>query len=832
MQLLSTSQYIDIIGEEHFVGEVENIGSAPAQFIEININEYSSNGNLLATDLTFATVDQLGPGEKSPFDDTFSPPAGYSYSTVADISDVAGPTPNHYFTTVITNTYVDADGNHNIVGTVTNHNTTTDDFVNVAFTFYSGGTAVGADFTYINTGTSASLEPGQTASFQEIYLDGNPAFTNYAALTQSDTATSPSPYPDAPTQVAASATASSTAHVSWTAPDYDGTSAVTSYTVNAYRNGTLEGSGLTSGNPPLTSFTFATLTNGATYTFDVVATNGSGDSSPSAMSNAVLVAGVPGAPSNVVASSSTPGSAQVTWSAPGNNGSPVGSYTITTFNASRSVVSSTSVTASPATISALQNGIPYYFGVAAVNGIGTGPATPSNSVTPLSGVAPGVAETAVSTSQYSLPNSDGSTWQVMDETQLAFTMSPSSAENVLLSANADLWTFTAGYNQDLGIQVTAGSGTPTVAAWKEAGGFAGTFSPNAAFVETVYPMSAGTTYTVQIVWKTNKAAIGSTIAAGAGPIESNFSPTRLTADVLPTGYQSAVSTEQYTLSNNDGSTWTEMDATNLTATLSPSVDESAVVSGNADLWTANAGYNQDLGIFVSVNGATPVLVAWKESGGFAGTFSPNAAYVQAVYPMTAGNTYVFSLEWKTNKVATGATIYAGAGPIGSAFSPTRLTAYVLPADGAPDQWTSVVSTTQYALPNSDGVTWQPIDATHLVTTAIAIGSGGAAETVLVSGNADLWTANATYNQDLGIFVSVNGGTPALVAWKESGGFAGTFSPNAAFVQAVYTLEPGNSYVFSLEWKTNKPASGATIYAGAGPIGSAYSPTRLTVVPQI
>ena len=38
--------------------------------------------------------------------------------------------------------------------------------------------------------------------------------------------------------------------------------------------------------------------------------------------------------------------------------------------------------------------------------------------------------------------------------------------------------------------------------------------------------------------------------------------------------------------------------------------------------------------------------------------------------------------------------------------------------------------------------------------------------------------------------------------------------------------------FSLEWKTNKPASGATIYAGAGPIGSAYSPTRLTVVPQI
>jgi len=31
-----------------------------------------------------------------------------------------------------------------------------------------------------------------------------------------------------------------------------------------------------------------------------------------------------------------------------------------------------------------------------------------------------------------------------------------------------------------------------------------------------------------------------------------------------------------------------------------------------------------------------------------------------------------------------------------------------------------------------------------------------------------------------------------------------------------------------QWKTNRPASGATIYTGAGPIGSAYSPTRLTV----
>jgi hypothetical protein len=41
--------------------------------------------------------------------------------------------------------------------------------------------------------------------------------------------------------------------------------------------------------------------------------------------------------------------------------------------------------------------------------------------------------------------------------------------------------------------------------------------------------------------------------------------------------------------------------------------------------------------------------------------------------MTSGHTYVFKLKWKTNRNATGTAIYAGAGPIGGHFSPTRLT---------------------------------------------------------------------------------------------------------------------------------------------------------------
>ena len=140
---------------------------------------------------------------------------------------------------------------------------------------------------------------------------------------------------------------------------------------------------------------------------------------------------------------------------------------------------------------------------------------------------------------------------------------------------------------------------------------------------------------------------------------------------------SSVSRLQYSLANSNGSTWVDIDPNGLRISFTPGVDSIALMSGNADLWTANAGVNQDIGIFIS-GGAygTGKLVAWKESGGFAGTFSPNAAFVQSVMPLAGGTTYTITLEWKANHATTG-TIYvaAGAGPAGN-FSPTRITAQI------------------------------------------------------------------------------------------------------------------------------------------------------------
>jgi virginiamycin B lyase len=424
---------------------------------------------------------------------------------------------------------------------------------------------------------------------------------------------------------------------------------------------------------------------------------------------------------------------------------------------------------------------------------------------------------AVSTQQYSLAGSNGTSWAELGADNLRLYCAATATQQTLLTANADLFTANAGFNQDIGIFVSHNGGTDQLLAWKESGGFAGTFSPNAASAQVVYTMTSGDSYVFKLKWKTNKPAAGATIYAGAG--NGPYSPTSLVAQTFPTATPPNFnsSTVQYTLANSNGSTWQNVDATNLFSTITPAAGASAVLTANVDLFTGKAGFNQDIGIFVSDNAGPDTLVTWKESGGFAGTFSPNAAFLKAIYPVVASHTYVFKLKWKTNKPAAGATIYAGAG--NSPYSPTSIRVSLFTGDTF-----STSSTIQYHLTGSNGATWQPIDAATNDTVLQGVNTNS-----VIGANVDLFTGNAGYNQDIAIFVSDNGGADVLLAWKESGGFAGTFSPNAAFVQTTLQMTAGHTYVFTLKWKTNKPAAAATIYAAAG--GPApYSNTWLTVEP--
>ena len=447
--------------------------------------------------------------------------------------------------------------------------------------------------------------------------------------------------------------------------------------------------------------------------------------------------------------------------------------------------------------------------------------------------------------QYLLNSSDGTTWQDIDPNGgLSLTISAPADSTAVLSANVDLWTSQPGYNQDVGIYVAEADATQFpghIVAWKESGGFAGTFSPNAAFVQTAFSMTAGTTYHLKLQWKANKntGTSGEVIVAGAGdwPTSSGkFSPTAITAQLIPVssaGIQTAVSRQQYLLQANDGNTWQDIDGTNLVTTVTPTVSGNLIISGNADLWTTQSGYNQDIGLYVQEANTTTYpggIVAWKESGGFAGTFSPNAAFVQTVFPVTANTTYHLKLRWKSNKnMAANETVVAGAGdwPTSSGkYSPTRLTAVFVAGN-----LSSAVSNGQYLLQNNDGNTWQDIDAANLALTL----APGTSCLAIISGNVDLWTTQPTYNQDIGLYVQEANTTQypgGIVAWKESGGFAGTFSPNAAFVQTVFPVTGGTTYHVKLRWKSNHSmAAGEIVVAGAGdwPTGSGkFSPTRLTV----
>src|SRR5438270_678759 len=102
----------------------------------------------------------------------------------------------------------------------------------------------------------------------------------------------------------------------------------------------------------------------------------------------------------------------------------------------------------------------------------------------------------------------------------------------------------------------------------------------------------------RVRWLTNAALV---IVLGLS-INIVTAPTSQVIAAGSSPIRSAVSTQQYSLANSDGSTWQTMDAANLSVVIAPAVNTTALIEGLADLFTNTAGYNQDLGIFVSANG--------------------------------------------------------------------------------------------------------------------------------------------------------------------------------------------------------------------------------------
>ena len=374
--IVSSSHWTDSVGYMHVVGEVVNNGPQNEQFVEIDATYYNVSNAPIGTDFTFSALDTLSPGEKSPFVLLFDPSTypGYDHYVLGPVTAQSAGEPSQLFTTAVTSDTVDISGYEHLVGTVFNRNSTSADYVEPVFTFYSaGGSVVDGDFTFINTGSTSTLPPCSSAAFDLIRAPDSPSFSTYAVISQSSTVPAPDvSLPSAPTSVTAFA-GNSSATVTWNPSTADACNAITGYLVTASPGGR---TATTSG----TSVAVTGLTNGTTYTFKVRASNASGSGPLSAASNSVTPATVPGSPLNVTATAGNL-SAMIAWSAPvSNGGSTITGFTATSSpgGLTRTVGGSTLAT----TVSGLTLGTKYTFTVVATNAVGPSvPSPASNQIT-------------------------------------------------------------------------------------------------------------------------------------------------------------------------------------------------------------------------------------------------------------------------------------------------------------------------------------------------------------------------------------------------------------------------------------------------------------------
>ena len=174
---------------------------------------------------------------------------------------------------------------------------------NLAFTSYSGYLALTWDVTsftggFALDGYTVTADDGNggvfTCTTTELFctIDGltngttyyiSIVATNYLGNSQSSGTVTAVPYttPDSPQDIKTSPGVNSVT-VAWNAPETDGGSAITSYTVYAFEsNGNLVGSCSVSGAD--FSCTITGLTNFTTYSFTVTATNAAGESASSVL---------------------------------------------------------------------------------------------------------------------------------------------------------------------------------------------------------------------------------------------------------------------------------------------------------------------------------------------------------------------------------------------------------------------------------------------------------------------------------------------------------------------------------------------------------------------
>ena len=302
-----------------------------------------------------------------------------------------------------------------------------------AITSYTA-TCASSDGGATNTGTGAA-SPITVSGLTNTKLytctvtatnSAGPGAASAASNAVTPTAGAVASPPGAPTIGTATA-GNASIGVAFTAPASNGGAAITAYNASCTSSdGGTAGTGTNTASP----ITVSSLTNGKTYTCTVTATNSAGPGAASAASNAVSPTAPvpPGAPTGVTATPGN-GSLSVAFTAPASNGGAA----ITAYNASCSssdggAPGTGTNTASPITVSGLDNGKTYTCTVTATNSAGTsGPSTASGTAVPVAGcgTAP-VGTTVVTWTGYSNPGNTVETGTIATGASKAYKFTANS----------------------------------------------------------------------------------------------------------------------------------------------------------------------------------------------------------------------------------------------------------------------------------------------------------------------------------------------------------------------------------------------------------------------
>jgi hypothetical protein len=164
--------------------------------------------------------------------------------------------------------------------------------------------------------------------------------------------------------------------VQWSVPQTNPHFPVTGFVVREYLAGVVQDT--VTVDAGTTSQLFSGLTNGATYTFTVTASNANG-SGPESTPASVVIA-VPNPPTGVTAVAGSH-QAEVSWSAPPADDLTITGYTVSAIiNGVTKTTQTFNTAATTQTITGLTNGSPYTFKVASIDAFATGPFSAESSV--------------------------------------------------------------------------------------------------------------------------------------------------------------------------------------------------------------------------------------------------------------------------------------------------------------------------------------------------------------------------------------------------------------------------------------------------------------------